>query len=325
MELIHRETYPDICKFVAIFLVTCSHCAQAISGEIWTNFLGGSEIDIAFNMPLFMIMSGWFLNFNKLRSNSFFQYAWSKFKRLIIPALTWYVIYCILTAQLFSVKHAITFCWYLKTLFACLIIIFIFAKLIKNNALSIVLSTAFVLLCPFAHLGYINFMFPFLWTGYLLRQLFDRGSKQVLFTAVILSLVLSFFLSFFWTSDYSVYVCPLNILQVTSYMISTYVYRFVIGVCFSVVIIYIAKVSQHTKYAKFLAKYGQYTLVIYTSSCVICGMLSRLLNLLNVHTNAYIIIDLLSIIMCLIIVSITVIMSNKAKKNQLTSLLLLGE
>lgn len=52
--------YPDACKFVAIFIVTCSHSAQAIQGGIWTNFFGGRAIDIAFNMPLFMLMSGWF-------------------------------------------------------------------------------------------------------------------------------------------------------------------------------------------------------------------------------------------------------------------------
>lgn len=36
-----RLIYPDICKAIAIFIVTCSHSAQEISGLTWTNFLGG--------------------------------------------------------------------------------------------------------------------------------------------------------------------------------------------------------------------------------------------------------------------------------------------
>lgn len=68
-----RVYYIDTCKFLAIYLVTCSHCAQAISGEVWTNFLGGSEIDIAVNMPLFMVISGWFLDIDKLRKLIFYN------------------------------------------------------------------------------------------------------------------------------------------------------------------------------------------------------------------------------------------------------------
>ena len=62
-----RLAYPDICKFVAIFIVASSHCAQIVSGKTWNNFIGGSGLDVAFNMPLFMIISGWFINVDKLR------------------------------------------------------------------------------------------------------------------------------------------------------------------------------------------------------------------------------------------------------------------
>jgi fucose 4-O-acetylase-like acetyltransferase len=62
-----RLSYPDICKFLAVFIVTWSHCAQRVSGMIWTNFWGGLQFDIAFTMPLFMLMSGWFINPDKMR------------------------------------------------------------------------------------------------------------------------------------------------------------------------------------------------------------------------------------------------------------------
>lgn len=69
-----RLYYPDICKFLAIFFVTCAHSAQAISGQIWTQFLGGRSLDIAFEMPLFMLMSGWFINIAAIREGSFLHF-----------------------------------------------------------------------------------------------------------------------------------------------------------------------------------------------------------------------------------------------------------
>lgn len=69
-----RLLYPDICKFLAIFLVTWAHCAQCISGEIWTNFLGGKQLDIAFNMPMFMLISGWFIDPDKMRKSNIIEF-----------------------------------------------------------------------------------------------------------------------------------------------------------------------------------------------------------------------------------------------------------
>jgi fucose 4-O-acetylase-like acetyltransferase len=123
-----RLVYPDICKFVAIFIVTCSHCAQCISGEIWTNFLGGSVIDIAFTMPLFMLLSGWFLNLEKYRSANITKFIIAKFKRLMIPAMSWYIIYCLLTNNKPSFNEALLFYWYLTSLFICLCIILFFPR-----------------------------------------------------------------------------------------------------------------------------------------------------------------------------------------------------
>ena len=40
-RMTQRLLYPDICKFIAIFIVTWGHCAQCISGEVWTHLWGG--------------------------------------------------------------------------------------------------------------------------------------------------------------------------------------------------------------------------------------------------------------------------------------------
>lgn len=105
-----RLIYPYIYKFLAIFLVTCSHCAQYISGETWTNFFFGTHLDIAFNMPLFMLISGWFINLDKMRVQKPLDFIWSKFKRLIVPAFVWWGVLFLVTKPQSS---PLSFYWYL--------------------------------------------------------------------------------------------------------------------------------------------------------------------------------------------------------------------
>lgn len=320
----NRLIYPDICKFIAIFIVTCSHSAQAISGRTWTNFIGGTEIDIAFNMPLFMLMSGWFINLDKLRSTNTFIYLFSKFKRLIIPAISWYFIYCIFTTNTPTITNTLSFYWYLKALFICLGIIIVSAKLIKNDTLCFLLSTIFVILCPYTNILNINFMFPYIWAGYYLRKMIDCNNVGLIKTFSILSLIFGIVLSIYWTPSKSVYMSPFDILEFNMVMLYSYIYRFAIGLFLSVFIIYIIKKFSE-KIPNSLASYGQYSLVIYTSSFVINGLLSKILNHFNIDTNEYLILDLLSISTCIIIIALTIQICKMAERNKIAKLLLLGE
>jgi hypothetical protein len=73
-------------KTVAIYLVTCAHCAQCLVGSVWTDFLGGKGLDIAIEMPLFMLMSGWFISLDKMRQTPLLTYVGGRFRRLVVPA-----------------------------------------------------------------------------------------------------------------------------------------------------------------------------------------------------------------------------------------------
>ena len=216
-----RVLYPDICKFIAIFLVTWSHCAQCISGELWSNFLGGRQIDIAFNMPLFMLISGWFINLDRIRSTKALEYISSKFKRLIVPSITWFLIHCILILH-FPDKSIFTYFWYLNALFACMCIIFLAAKLIKNDALCCILSILLVLLMPYSDYSNINFMFPFIWAGYGLRRIIESKYATLFCTT---SFLIGVILCFFWSPDYTVYLSPFSITRLThNSLIYIYIY-----------------------------------------------------------------------------------------------------
>ena len=316
-----RLLYPDLCKLFAIFMVTWSHCAQFVSEMNWNNLFCGTALDVMFTMPLFFLMSGWFINVNKIREARLWQFVFRKFKRLIIPMVSWYgLLLCVMKPG----TSVVSFYWYLSALFACYLIIIIFAKIIKNNILCTILSTLFVLFCPLMDYCHVNFMFPFLCGGVIIRKIFDDKpllSKWFFSRSLILAIVLIFF----WNSDYSVYRCPFEVLHLNWRMTIVYVYRFALGMSVSSVIIYLIKHLQFKPFLSRLSHYGQYTLVIYTASFFFNGIIAFILKAIEWHTNEYLLLDIISLFNCLIIIALTVMLSNFCRKNKVSKLMLLGE
>ena len=314
-----RLLYPDICKFIAIFLVTWSHSAQCVSGETWTNFLGGKQLDIAFNMPMFMLISGWFINLDKMRTANITTFIKSKFKRLIIPSFVWYCIHLALSLSKPDLS-VLTYYWYLNSLFICLCVILLFAKFCKSNILCCLISTTFILALPYSDFSHVNFMLPFLWTGYGLRKVF---SSRIAKSFIILCSIIGIGLCFIWNHNYTVYCSPLNSLLIDSQMLFAYIYRFIIGFTLSTTIIYIIMKSE--KKLGILAHLGTYSLVIYTASLAVIGYLTRVFYHLHIQTNDYIIIDIASLCLCLMIICGTILFTNYCRKYKILSMLFLGE
>ena len=219
-------------------------------------------------MPLFMLISGWFLNLDKLRSTSIIIYIFAKFKRLIIPAISWYIIYCILTVHTPVICEAIQLYWYLSALFICLCIISISSKIISNNFLCALLTTAVVMICPYTDFVNINFMFPYLWSGFYLRKVFESNTPGLINSIALCSLIIGILLSIIWTPNQSVYKCPLTILEINRTMIYIYIYRFTIGLSLSIFIIYVIKRCERVKKSKYNSKLR--TLFIGNIYSVIC-------------------------------------------------------
>ena len=324
-----RLLYPDICKFIAIFLVTWSHCAQCISGQTWPNFLFGRSIDIAFNMPLFMIISGWFINLKSLRETNGFTYLYKKARRLIIPALSWFISNILLIKNISNlsgwgiiwfIKAILNYYWYLTALFLCLTILFFAAKIIKNNKTAIIISTIIVTICPFSEFANINFMFPFIWAGYILRQFIDKYSTIFYLT---LSIVISIILISFWTPSSTVYLSPFKPIHLSFLMIQTHLYRFFIGFLISFVIITIVKKYEYT-IIHYLAPLGQYSLIIYVASITLLHIMSLLLSKTD-YCNQPIILEFLSLFLCILIIITSISIGKVCRKNKLLKSLFLGE
>lgn len=318
-----RLIYPDVVKFVAIFLVTWSHCAQRVSGTIWTNFMGGAEFDLAMNMPLFMLISGWFINLDKIRNANTKEYLIKKIKRLMIPSVVWYFIHQLLSFQApgFSL---FTYYWYLNALFCCHCLILFVVKFFLNDVACIVLSIIVVLAVPYTDLCHINFMLPFLWAGYGLRKVFD--SKNKVYVALSATLIgLSLFP--FWDHSYTVYRAAFNSIHISWFMVIAYIYRFVIGFCLSTMVIFISYVLEKKQpdVSRRLANLGQYSLVIYTMSLAILGFVKVILNYYNLHTDQYVLIDILSLCLCVVIITLSIVFCNYCRRKKILSMLLLGE
>lgn len=314
-----RLIFPDAIKFFAIFFVTCGHCAQSIAGQSWTNLLRGTEWQIAFLMPLFMMMSGWFLNIEKIRETPILAYVIAKFNRLMIPSITWSLLTCLIYLQYPRILF-VTAYWYLCALFVSLCIIAAVSKVIKSNTLCIIVSITFVMLCPFMWYSKINFMLPFVWAGYGAKHLLSSKFRK---HTVIFCAIIAIVTSLFWNKDFSIYISPWNILNLSDHDI--YIYRFITGFSISTVFIFLFQRFERTSIVEYLAKYGKYTLVIYTSSMLLNRLLNDLLNLINWHNNTYGIIELLSIFATIIIVWTSILFAVLCKKNKYATILFLGD
>lgn len=245
-----------------------------------------------------------------------------KFTRLIIPAVTWYFICCLLSLNRPRIGGVVSFYWYLTALFVCLCIIYISIRLIKNIYLCAILSSIIVVFCPHSDFVNINFMFPFIWSGFFLRKQIDN-KNMILF--IVICIIIGLILSINWNFDRTVYRCPFRIISVNVNMIITYIYRFVIGFSFSVVIIYFIKRVEKTRNMIILSQFGRFSLVIYTASLAFIGLISRLFDYLNYHTNQYVLLDCLSFLLCVVIVIITILLSVQFRKIKYTRLFFLGE
>lgn len=314
-----RLVYPDICKFLAVFIVTWSHCAQRVSGMIWSNFWGGLQLDVAFTMPLLMLMSGWFIDPDKMREVKLQDYVLAKFRRLVIPSFIWYFVLLILSFN-FPDLSVFTYYWYLNALFVCLCVIMICTKVYRRNIVCCFVSISIILLMPYSDFLHINFMMPFLWAGYGLRKMLCmKYVSIVIFTCFIIGMCLCLF----WSYNYSVYSSPFNSFCLNYEMVKIMSYRFVLGFTLSAVIIYLV-IRKKTCISR-LSHYGSYSLVIYTSSLACLAFVARVLDSLDIHTNMYFVIDVISLCLCLILIVFSIRFADFCRRNRMLRLLFLGE
>ena len=128
-----RLVFADFAKLFAMFVVTWGHCAQCMSGQTFPELFGKPGILIAFHMPLFMMVSGYFIHPERIREKKMLTYIWEKFQRLVVPAIAWYICFCLLTVQKPHLMGIFGFYWFLTSMFISLVLISIVAKCNKGD------------------------------------------------------------------------------------------------------------------------------------------------------------------------------------------------
>ena len=319
-----RLEYMDLCKVVAIYLVTFAHCAQQLCGEKFPNLLVTNDSFISINMAIFMIASGFFLNIDKMKATATKDYIWSKVQRLLFPMIGWYLVMCIV---LFSVpKFSICWSiyWYLGSLFVCLTLIKLLTNIFSNILLVCIMSIIILTLIPMISFERSCYMIPFLWVGYGLRFVIDRVTLPV----IIVLLCIYCIMYHFWDIRYSIYVSPFHLWDADVHSVFAMAFRFAIGVVGSIGFIGLMKLLIDCKgfgWMKGVAvKYGRYTLAFYTMSFVLNAILVRFLW----HTNWFIslpgILDIVSLLVTTLMMVLMYFVQKLLEKNCITRLIFLG-
>ena len=185
----------------------------------------------------------------------------------------------------------------------------------QKNKLVILLSTLVVIFLPYSDVANLNFMFPFLWVGYLLRTKPINRQSMVFMSSVIVTACLLPI----WGWDYTVYLSRFNSIHLSADMVVKYIVRFVLGVSFSYILIWLSKRFETSRAVSILSQYGQYTLLTYLASIFLFGVIRKYLPM---SIGQPVLLEFLSFLLSVVTYSLCVILQNKLSKHRLTRLLL---
>ena len=196
-----RIIWLDIVKLFAIFLVVYGHCIQQFDDHYKESSLFVAIC--SFHMPLFMMLSGYVLNYNKLLNYK--VVLTKRFCQLILPSLFWITIIYVIENAI-GVRHlpfsrALWYgLWFLKSLFACTLILVIPMRFIRNKYFSLTISLILSQMTVFIpHLWFLqlNVMLPSLMAGMFVKDIFVKSKKQTVIITIVSFIVFLFLLHYF--------------------------------------------------------------------------------------------------------------------------------
>lgn len=217
----------DVLKGIAIICVIIGHVhlfAQPQGDpEDWTY-----RVIYSFHMPLFITISG-FLS-AQLFERPVVSTLVAKFRRIIVPCLTWQIIACLLV---YSFDKAAIFneYWYLKCLFSCFFLTVVISRIFKPWYYCIVVCMFVTWLIP--NVWNIPYMYPFFCLGIAVRRmdwllLLNKHTMACIVVCFILEVILLRFWHGAMSQDFS----RLELLLFNEtywYDLYAFVYRFVIA------------------------------------------------------------------------------------------------
>lgn len=274
-----RIIWLDIVKLFAIVLVVYGHCIQQFDG----NYLESSLFVAiySFHMPMFMMLSGYMLDYNKLLN-------WKgvlakRLYQLIFPSIFWltiaYVIKGALDISQLSLSRALWFgLWFLKSLFVCTILLVVPQQIFRHKYISLTISLILSQITVFIpHLWFLqlNVMLPSLMAGMFVKDIFVKSKKQTVIITIVSFIVFLFLLHYF---DKDI-LYPDMFLMLSDNWIDQYyiqLYKVIIGISGGISILGLFKIlfeSAEIKIIKRLSALGRFTLEIYILQSLILEVL----------------------------------------------------
>lgn len=295
-----RLIYIDLLKCFAIFLVVWQHY-MSFFGQPTTIEATISRTILSFHMPLFGILSGFFLDLN-LSSREFFT---AKTRQLLVPFLVWILISEIIlqggvkflnfinggdSLHVKGFMNAVVGSvmeyrlWFVKALYLCFCLSFLGVRIAAGRLIIGLIGSVIVLYLislleiipnqfPLT-IGFV-FLYPFFCFGYFLRlqqYLFKRHLKIILWTSLLLFLVLltkwNGFPDCFYYMNTSIFAPADQYGNEGLFLIVKILYRILIGLSGSIFFISLFhlmcfKLESPSGVVQALIKVGQYTLPIY--------------------------------------------------------------
>lgn len=285
-----RNRHLDLLKGIAITLVICGHCIQFGSGAVFydnTLFYDNIifKIIYSFHMPLFALISGYFLFFS-VRKYNFTALVKRRFQQLLLPVFIVFFLYysfiVIIHRNEFSptdylswyLSSCYSFLWFLWiTFFASILFSFTYHYL-KDNLLIHMLLIVIILITPDGLIPAVyKFVYPYFLIGYCFSKhniakctLWKKcnsfwGSFSILFAYFILFLL--------YSRDSYVYTTGIYILSDFPSQLFIDLYRYLTGFMGALcLIIFIRKIPAEKlssqKYAyKIFFCLGQYSSFVY--------------------------------------------------------------
>ena len=273
-----RIPYLDFLKFFAIASVLLGHSVEQITGnDFWDNPIWA--FIYTYHMPLFMLLCGYF--FGSSLKLSFANMAKKKFIQLGIPSIAaWVLMYLFVTLTGYNPYPEIVdlsflgfmnALWFLKCVFFCYLIGWIFIKLVRNVWIAALTSIVLTHLTPIFSIDSVNFMLPMFWAGYLCN-LYQTWIDRYRIQLLVGSLLAFGFMLPFWSGRLTVYMVPIQIFDWSNFVtdwsnLGITIYRMAIGITGSMVFFllspYVYNKIKYWRITPMFDKLGKCTLGIY--------------------------------------------------------------
>lgn len=317
-----RIIYLDVVKCVAIFLVIWGHVIEFMG--IQRDESIARVFIYSFHMPLFMLLSGYFSASSF--SRTFKSFITKKSIQLLIPIFSWTVIISLFLLFVYkdkegAIAEVIGGSWFLRTLFACYLYVYIVKNIKAPDWLLAFGSIIIAFFIPKSSFLSFNWLLMFFWVGYFLKKyqlFFDKYRLSITIVSLILYCIV-----FYNIKDCGYALININTLRTDSIGILIKFIGSLSASLFVINMIYYLCHFSNNGYIDKIADIGKYTLGIYLVQSFLVARLFPLLPQSNI-TNMYIYNFVLTPIVSVFVLLLSVLIIKYTSKNKYMNLFLFG-